>query len=210
MPFAGDLNRADIFILALNPGFQFSNYWAEYKSYQYRECIERTLRQDFENVEFPFLSLDPALCWYSGFMYWEKKLRDVLLIIAETQFSGSYFDAMRSLAKRLAVIELIAYRSQSFAAHKLIKQLPSTAIARNHVKSNLLPRAIRGEIAIIVTRQVASWGIEEDGVGSGCLCVYKGAQTHGSSLSSRSEGGRAILRRYGIAITNAAEVVVNQ
>jgi hypothetical protein len=72
-PYLGDLNRADIFILQLNPGFNVNNYYAEWNVPAFRRRSEGNVRQELDGVDFPFYSLDPELCWYTGNRWREGK-----------------------------------------------------------------------------------------------------------------------------------------
>src|ERR1700722_8764281 len=137
VPYQGNLEQADIFILLLNPGFEYADYWAESRSLEFRQRLRINLLQEFEGIDFPFVCLDPEFCWHPGFRWWERKLRDVITRIAEKKFYTSktrYLDALRSLSQRLAAIELIPYHSQSFRAHSLLRTLPSVAVARPYVR----------------------------------------------------------------------------
>ncbi|HKB89229.1 MAG TPA: hypothetical protein VKC60_01800 [Opitutaceae bacterium] len=49
IPYLGDLNRADIFILQLNPGFNLINYHAEWNVPAFRRRVERSLRQELKS-----------------------------------------------------------------------------------------------------------------------------------------------------------------
>ncbi len=195
IPYGGDLAKADIIVLLLNPGFSFTDYYGETEVPVYRTALENNLRQTFEDTEFPFLWLNPDFCWHGGFCWWEKKLRPVLTRIADEKYKGRYLEAMKSLSKRLAIIELIPYHSVSFRGHGLIKALPSSVAARNYVHGTLLPKAIAGQKTIILTRQETGWGLSET---RDNIVIYKGGQTRGASLGKESLGGNAILRRYGI------------
>jgi hypothetical protein len=127
-------------------------------------------------------------------MWWEKKLRDVIHEIAAQKYNGNYRSALRSLSKRLACVELIPYHSVSFKDHSLIKLLPSIKKAQEFVLTSLVHDAKVGKRTLIVTRQVRSWGLMKmPGV-----VIYEGGHTRGASLSKKSEGGKAILERYGI------------
>src|SRR6267154_735574 len=106
IPYLGNLNRADIFILQLNPGFNLNNYYAEWNVPAFRRRLERSVRQELDGAEFPFYSLDPELCWYTGYRWWEGKFHEVAKIIAEKKYKGRYLDALRELSRRVAVIEL--------------------------------------------------------------------------------------------------------
>jgi hypothetical protein len=195
VPYEGDLSHAEIVILLLNPGFSYTDYWAETKMPTFRQRRKDTLRQSFKGVEFPFLELDLQFCWHSGFIWWEKKLRKVITEIAAKKFKGRYFEALRDLSRKLACVELVPYHSPSFRAHALIDQLPSVKIVRKFVRESLVPAANAGKRTLIVTRQAKAWGLPSD---TRNLVVYKGGATRGASLSPNSHGGKAILRRYDI------------
>jgi hypothetical protein len=62
VPYVGDLNRADIFLLQINAGVGLVNYHAEWNVPSFRKRVERNIRQEFDGIEFPLYSLDPALC----------------------------------------------------------------------------------------------------------------------------------------------------
>ena len=183
---------ADIVILLLNPGFGFTDYYSETCMPQFRCRLEKTLAQDFSDMEFPFVFLDPEYCWHGGFHWWEEKLRDVTTIIARKKFKGSYLDALRCMSKRLASLELIPYHSSSFNAHRFIKDLHSVRAARQLAQEMMK----EGKRTIIITRQVKLWEPPRD---SQNLIIYKGGHTRGASLGSKSCGGKAILKRYGIS-----------
>jgi hypothetical protein len=196
VPFPGNLAHAEIIILLLNPGFDLGEYWAETYSKPFRVRLEANLRQDFEGIRFPFLGLDPEFSWHSAFSWWERKFRDILTSIARHKFNGCYAHALRDLAKRVAAVELVPYHSQRFSAGPLVTKLPSAKMAKRYVQEVLVPKAEAGEKLIIATRRCADWGVNELHYGN--VIVYRGGHTRGASLSSKSDGGRAILRRYGI------------
>ncbi len=74
-PYAGNLEQADIFVLLLNPGVEYTDYYGEYRQKEFRQCLVDNLRQQNSDEEFPFLWLNPEFCWHCGFMWWEEKLR---------------------------------------------------------------------------------------------------------------------------------------
>ncbi len=195
VPYAGDLSRAEIVILLLNPGFSYADYWAETKMPAFRQRRIDNLHQSFKEVEFPFMELDPQFCWHSGFVWWEKRLRNVIAEIAARRFKGCYRDALRDLSAKLASVELVPYHSPSFRAHALINQLPSVKIVRAFVRGSLVPGANAGKLTLIVTRQAKTWGLLST---TKNLVIYRGGARRGASLSPNSEGGKAILRHYGI------------
>ena len=198
-PYGGDLRKAEIFILLLNPGLGYTDYWGESRMESFRKRLESNLRQDLEGIEFPFLWLDPELCWHGGFVWWEKKLREVINVIARERFNGRYIDALRDVSKKLASLELLPYHSFSFGAHRLIDELPSVKVIREFVRGKLVQEAKSGKKTLIVTRQQNAWNLPTREKN---IIIYTGGHTRGASLGTNSEGGKAILRHYGIVYTD--------
>ncbi len=196
VPYVGDLIKADIFILLLNPGFDFVDYFAEWRMTKFKKSLEKNLRQRFRQADFPFLYLNPEFCWHGGFTWWERKFRDVATRIAEERFRGRYLDAIRDLAHRVAAVELVPYHSISFREHRLLRLLPSSRHAREFARNTLVPRANKGNATIIITRQCKEWGMES--LTKRNIVCYTGGLTRGASLGRTTPGGKAILARYGI------------
>ncbi len=196
VPYVGNLHDADIVILLLNPGFSYADYWAEYKVSAFRKRSEETLLQSLDGVEFPFFGLDPQFCFHGGFLWWEKKLRDVITAVAKKKPRRTYLEALRELSRRLACVELVPYHSSSFRAHALIGELPSVKMAQRFVRESLVPEARAGRRTLIVTRQARAWGLPKGGKN---VITYAGGHTRGASLSPNSDGGKAILKRFGVA-----------
>jgi hypothetical protein len=201
VPFIGDLTKADIFILLLNPGFSISSYESMENPY-YRALLVRNQHQEFMDVEFPFMSLDPNLASAAGFIWWHAKFAKIIKFVANVE-SISYLAAMKRLSRRVAAIELIPYRSKSFSAHRLTKVLPSANAARQFVQGELVERARRGEATIIVTRKAKEWGLtkakaKEWGLTEADVVIYEGGHTRGAHLGPNTKGGAAILKRLGL------------
>lgn len=66
VPYLGDITRASIFLLMLNPGFSPGDYFAEYSVSDCRAALIRSLRQEFLPDEHPFFFLDPKFSWHPG------------------------------------------------------------------------------------------------------------------------------------------------
>lgn len=194
-PYVGDLTRADIFILALNPGFSLTDYYAEWQVPKFRRRLQRNLHQNFDRVEFPFFFLDPEFCWHGGFAWWEGKLREVASIIASERHGGRYFDALRELSQRIASIELVPYHSVAFHGGRLIRDLASTRQAKDFARTALVKKASSGKASIIITRKVKAWGLPKSGKG---VVAYSPRLARSASLGPESPGGKEILRRFGI------------
>ena len=59
-PFAGNLKKASIFILSLNPGFGSSDSYAEYHNRDFKNALLACLHQTNKAYFFP---LDPKFSW---------------------------------------------------------------------------------------------------------------------------------------------------
>lgn len=193
LPYAGDLERADFIILLLNPGFSYTDYWGETNVPEFRKQLLSNLNQQFDRQEYGFPYLDPQFCWHSGFVWWEKKLRELVQEIARRKFNGNYRDALKEFSHRIASLELVPYHSSSFKEHGVIDRLPSVAKIRTFVHDKLVPAARAGKKTLIITRQAKAWKLR---TGEENIVVYEGGHTRGASLSLRSEGGKTILRHY--------------
>lgn len=193
-PYWGNLKRADIFVLLLNPGFNPADYHAEINVPEFRKRIVQSITQELDDVEFPFVFLDPNFAWHSGFNWWEKKLRGVAQAIAKAHFNGRYIDGLRALSNRLAGIELLPYHSKTFEAGPLIKKLATPKAALKFVHEELVPAAIAGEKTIIAARQTAVWNLPK----ADNIVVYGQGLSRGASLSPSTPGGQAILARFGL------------
>ena len=78
IPFVGDLARARIVVLLLNPGLEPDDYFAEFTVPGFRDRLLDNLRQEFKNPRYPFVYLDPALSWHSGYRWWHGKFQGLI------------------------------------------------------------------------------------------------------------------------------------
>ena len=134
--------------------------------------------------KFPFMFLNPAICWHSGYTYWEKKFRSIAQILATRKFDGSYIKALSYLAQNVVCLQLVPYHSRAFGGHAIIQQLESVKAIRDFVSNSLVPEAYSGRIKILVMRQSRNWGILET-----CSNIqkYEGAQARSASLKDHQE-----------------------
>src|SRR6218665_2135794 len=149
MPFVGNLSRAKVYLLMLNPGLAPTDYYGEYNVPAYKSTLHANLRQQ---PEATFLFLDPAFSWHGGYYYWHSKLSKLIAPVAN-EMRIEYGEARRIFQDNLATIELVPYHSARFgvAGHKL-KKLKSAALAQSYVHDILVPKARSGECVIVVTR----------------------------------------------------------
>lgn len=184
VPYGGDLRAADIVLLFLNPRLSFPDYHLE-TSPAYLKAHGDTIRQSLTGYEFPFIWLDPKLSWHSGYAYWDSRLHHTIKLIADRKFDGVYFKALRDLARRLAVIQLVPYRSLDYPTG-LDGQLMSSIAARDCVK-----RLEAEGRTIIPMRKARDWG-----------SAASWRPNRKAWMTPKTEAGKAILRCYGIDPTS--------
>lgn len=193
IPFVGNLEKASIFVLMLNPGLSAGDYFAEYHNSEFRNAHIRNLRQENENDEYPFIFLSPQFAWHPGFGYWHKKFDDVIEKLVK-QSKITYQEAMNTLAKSLVCLELLPYHSKAFGSGSLLKNLPSVNAMLNFVHEVLIPKAKDGKVIIIATRSVKNWRLPKHKN----IITYEGGETRSAHLSLTSRGGMAIANHLGL------------
>lgn len=188
-PFFGDLRRATIFLLLLNPGLGPHDYYGEHEVPEFRKALLANLRQDFSGNPFPFLFLDPRFSWHGGFDWWHTKLARVIDQLANS-WATSFAIARSRLASEIASIELLPYHSASFRdADHWLKKLPSVGLARDFVTDVVLPRVRSRNAIVIVTRKAREWNLpSEHGV-----VIYNAGEARAVHLTPTSKGGKAML-----------------
>jgi hypothetical protein len=193
VPFVGDLEKASIFVLMLNPGLSAGDYFAEQYKPEFRNAHIRNLRQENGNDEYPFFCLNPQFAWHPGFGYWHKKFDKTIREIAK-QSEITYQEAMGKLAKNLVCLELLPYHSKSFGSGRLLKFLPSVKVMLNFVHEVLLPKVKDGKVIIVATRSVNNWQLPKHEN----IISYEGGETRSAHLTLKSRGGEAIANHLGL------------
>ena len=189
IPYIGDLRRATIFLLMLNPGLGPDDYFGEYQITGFREALLSNLKQDFSDKSQPFLFLDPQYSWHGGFDRWHSKLAGVIGELAKI-WRTTYSSARTELGRSLACIELFPYHSRSFNdIGGWLQNLQSVQLARSYVHDVVMQRVHCKEAIVIVTRQSRVWGITE----SDCVVVYTCREARAAYLTPSSRGGKAII-----------------
>jgi hypothetical protein len=188
VPFAGNLKKASIFILMLNPGFSPADAYGEGHNQKFKKVLRDCLRQTSAAYFYP---LDPKFSWTGAFNYWHKKLEKLISEIAtKSKRTKSFSEARRFLASHLVCIEMIPYHSVSFKNSRKLIDLPSAQLARNFVKEHLFKRALKGEVLIVVTRKINVLGLE---VVENKVINYTSGEARGAHLTPKSPGGSAII-----------------
>jgi hypothetical protein len=192
-PFIGNVLRASIYILLLNPGLTPDDYYGEYQVPAYRRALLANLKQRWRRETMPFIFLDPRYSWHAGFAWWHGKFARVIEKLAASR-GVSFASARRILGNRLASIELIPYHSARFSNRgHLIERLRSVELARDFVRRVVVPRVEQGKAIAIVARQASVWNLPSL---SGVI-DYTGSEARGAHLTPASRGGKAILGQLG-------------
>jgi hypothetical protein len=195
VPYAGNLEKASIFILMLNPGFSPSNYFFEQNSLTYRKAHIRTLRQENGSDDYPFIYLYPEFAWHPGSKYWQNKLQTIIEAYSK-HLGTKYQEAMSQVSKKLACLELFPYSSKSFGESSLLDKLQSSLVMLKYVHDVVIPKAEEGKAVIIATRSIKYWNLPKHKN----IIIYEGGETHAAHLSLKSRGGKAIAKHLGLSV----------
>lgn len=186
-PFCGDLLHASIYVLMLNPGQGFVDYFGEYEVESFRNELLKNLRQDFSGTAYPFMFLDPQFSWHGGFSWWNDKLIDVMQAL--TGHGGTLNQVRAELANHMASIELVPYHSASFSnTGGLTNKLRSAQLARAFVSEYVLPRVKNGQAIVVVARKTKVWNVP----GMSGVTNYDKNEAISARLNMKSRGGLAI------------------
>lgn len=143
VPYAGNVAKAKVIFLQLNPGVEippgFDRPIDEDEEFpELLRAEQKNIRQ--EKMEYPFIYLDPKLRFTGGFRYWTKKFSAII---------RTERDYVR-LANRLACIEFFPYHSNNYLPLKQV--LPSQKYGFSLVRA-----AIKRKAKIIVMRGKDKW-----------------------------------------------------
>jgi hypothetical protein len=190
-PYVGDIRNADIWVLMLNSNIGPKDAIQEATPY-FAERLRTNLRQDLATYEYPMLSLDPKLHDTGTYEYYNTRNGLSKLVAEFARRTGrADADARRDLAHRLAVVQLMPYRSTSGVPQALLGgAMPSVQLARAAVK-----KAVESKL-VVMPRSARNWGFDY-GAREPNLFVFKADQARSASLRPGGScgGGDAILKR---------------
>lgn len=214
-PFYGDLKRAKIYLLFLNPGFAESDY-ADNTNEIYRKINTQTLQQDFSGIlskyKFPWLNPEygnkKSSNKMSAGLYWSGNLEDkrklgvyVYNLINEglvKKYKGRFSDdeIWLNFADNFCNIEMIPYHStrvDNTVFDNLANKLPSSKLAKDFFQKELVKRAENDEAIVILGRRVEFWNYKGN---NSNIIVHNPGQARKSSIGPATVGGKAILDFY--------------
>ncbi len=199
IPYFGDLREAEAIILMLNPGLDPEDFTWE-KDPEFRSALNQNLLQSFSIDSFPNFYLHPEFQQHPGAGYWSKsrrikgkrdpkKLQSVIHALANRD-KVSLADAQAHVARKVAVVQLAPYHSHKLTRRNALATLPSAIRSRDFVHGLLCEKSK----LVIAVRSASEWGFAEP-LNTDHLVVYKRSLGASASLTTNSEGGRALLKK---------------
>ena len=194
VPYSGDILRAKIYILALNPGFGPLDYYAETYDADLRGAKVRAIRQKKFDSCYPWHALNPRYCWSGGGRYWIGRLEQIATTLMDRRHF-SFADALHVLSTTVACLEYVPYHSKSYGLAKTVaRQMRSPKLMLDFVHNYVVPKARQGAAVVIVTRHVDLWGLPSHRN----IIAYNGTEARAAYLNLKSRGGRKIAEILGL------------
>lgn len=191
IPYAGDLNKACIYLLMINPGFSPNDYFSENNCKEYRDDLINSLKQENLDTDYPFVFLNPKYCHTSGGQYWLKKFGSIIRKLNKEK-ELKYDDALKLVAKNICVLELFPYHSKNFnISNKIIRDLESTKKIKKFV-SDLLKS--NRNIIIECLRRPENWGVNKC-ESNEKLNILLSEQRQSASLNVEKEVGERVYNK---------------
>jgi hypothetical protein len=135
-PYLGR-HSADIVLLNLNPGFGGEEDLKNHKMNKpFIELLKKNLVQ--EELEYPFIFLDPTISDTSGYKWWNTRLRTLIEKVGR-----------KKLAKSLLCLEFFPYHSKKYNFKELVNS--------QRYSFYLLEEAIKRDAFIISFRSFSKW-----------------------------------------------------
>lgn len=185
IPFVGNLKKARVVMLLLNPGLSETDYFGERQVTGFRERLLENLKQT-EGQNYPFLPLDPSLSWHSGNRYWQNKLGPIITNAA-IRWGCTNGEARQRVSHRVAALELVPYHSCSYRLSGTVEAaLASVKLARRYLLETLVPRAMSGEVLLVAMRKVNVWAIPPETLN---VVSFSGGAARGAHLGVNNLDG---------------------
>jgi hypothetical protein len=178
-PYYGNIKKAHICFLFLNPGFDPDDYDDESEETEngcnFRGVLIKAIKQ--EEMDYPFYPLNPELKrskpdsklkntddprrdWTGARKYWESKLKSVIKYFKE---KGLCEENIRNLIqKEFCVIELFPYHSKEFGIPDKHLCLPNGIPSVNECRKYVDELSKDNEKLIIILRKSKIWKLEKN------------------------------------------------
>jgi len=162
IPFLGNIKKAKVYVLSLNPGLTPVDYYAETYDNKIKKERKRELRQQKFNTDYPFHFLNPEYSWSSR--YWHSRFSKIVEELSGQLSSRqkiAYIRALKRVSQRITCLELVPYHSKSFhLSRKVIEELQSVKLMRAFVNQYVYRKAVKGDAIIVVMRGDKHWGVK--------------------------------------------------
>lgn len=177
VPWVGSIKHAKVFLCYLNPGYDALDDSYE----QNRPDFVSVLRDNLLG-EGPYFYLRNEFHDHPGNAWARKALGK---------------DILQSELEHICVLDLVPYHSAKGNKCKpLAAKLPSSRLMVRFVREAVFPRAVAGEVALIVVRQEHSWALPYSE--SPHVVIYRRNECFGGYVTPVTRGGklmRATLRK---------------
>jgi hypothetical protein len=141
--FAGPLRTAPIVLLYLSPGLSKKDR----KEAKSKPIQDHWMRCRRGHESFP---KNPSFTESPGYAVWYK------WVTSRTRCFGDW-DHLHS---KIAVLDIGAYHSKTFADYQLLAALPSSRVSIAWAQEVLFPQAIARDRVVICLRAAPSWGLK--------------------------------------------------
>ena len=170
VPWAGSLKHANVFLCYLNPGYSPDDHAYERERDDFVTALKVNLLG-----EGPYFYLLEKFNDHPGHKWAKHKLGP---------------DLTQEELHRICVLQIVPYHSRyGDKCSALVSKLPSSQAMLGFVQQSLVSRALNGDIALIVTRQIHRWGIPLDGKCPHIL-AYQGSERIGAFVTAKTKGGK--------------------
>lgn len=136
LPFIGDLDKASVVLLCLNPGYHRE---LDRRAYEDSYCFNESIKALTFSSEVPFICLDPELEYTGGYKWWTRLLGQLI------QKFG-----IKVLSEKLVCLQYLGYHSKTF------RGLP-TVLPSQMFTFSLVRRAIKEQKTIVMMRSEHLW-----------------------------------------------------
>jgi hypothetical protein len=150
-PYCGNIQKAKVYFLGLNPGFSPGDFHAEADA-EFRKAALANLAQQGRTL--PFMPLEPRFCWTGGAGWWRKKLRPLLEKYRERGVSS--LEACKDMSGKIASLELFPYHSASFDGSGGLLKIESVHLIKAFAQEASKDRSK----LFVVLRRTREWGLD--------------------------------------------------
>ncbi|TVZ26552.1 hypothetical protein JM83_1526 [Gillisia sp. Hel_I_86] len=149
-PFLGN-PESPIYFLLGNPG-KSGEEKNDIKTIEngLEEIIEKNLKHDSENLEYPLYFLDPKFKNHSGYNWWNEVFKNLIF----DEDKNKNLLKRKTLSKNIFIVELYGYHSESSEKRIITNKERLKSIEYSYF---LIDKAIKEKKTIIIARSISTW-----------------------------------------------------